>query len=116
MTNILLHEYYYRYRQQRKEIKDLLDTNNFEEARTKLNAVLAEHESKYPWESVDARRDFNFGESIILRHAKRHLDHALDVRNSEFQDENGNIFHLTDKVKRQILDAVKSDYSSPRTT
>lgn len=116
MTNLIIHEYYYRYQEQRKQIKNILDSGNFEEARTKLNTVLAEHQSKYPWQSVNTRKDFNFGESIILRHAKKHLDFAIDVQNNTFQDENGNIFYLTDKVKRQIIDAVKPDYNSPPTS
>jgi hypothetical protein len=78
MTNLLVYNYYYRYKQFRKNIKDnLVDAQNYVEARNQLQNIIAEHQSKFP--DSDTRRDFNFGEKIIMEHAKRHLNEYVDA-------------------------------------
>lgn len=109
MTNVLFYGYYYRYRELRKQIKNLLDSDLYEEAKTNLDSTIIEHQGKYG-QTPEQRLDFNYGERIILKHAKRHLDAQLERGNVEFINEQGEIIHQSDKVKHAISDIPKPDY------
>ena len=108
MTNILYHNYFYRYREARKQIKAVADTANYVEAKTRLDALIAEHESNYPI----LAKDFNFGERLMMEHAQRHLQTVIDKNDPEFVDMNGNIGHQSDIAKEALLQVPKTDYSA----
>ena len=111
MTNLLLYEYYYRYGEHRKQTKILVDAANYEEAKTKLETVIAEHESKYSNAELLARKDFNYGEKLILDHIKLHLDTVIENSDPTFTDINGQIKHQSDIVKDELLREPEQDYS-----
>lgn len=102
MVNILIHEYYYRYRQFRKNIKNTVDSANYVQARTELTNLITEHESKFP--DSDSTKDFNWGEKIMMTHAKRHVDAILT------QDVSGYLDIHIDTVKDALVRVPKSDY------
>jgi hypothetical protein len=108
MTNYLYYNYFYRYRQLRKNIKDIVDSNNFVGAQTQLNNIIAEFEAKFP--DSDIKRDYNFGEKIMMIHAKNHLDTVIDKNDPEFF-ESGVLKHQSDIVREALLRVPKSDYS-----
>lgn len=109
-ANLFIHEYYYRYRQYRKQIKDIVDNQNYIDARNQLNAAIAEQQTKFP--DMDTRRDFNFGEKIMMVHAKNHLDTVIEDNDPPFLNyKTGTIEHNSDTVKSALLRVPKSDYS-----
>jgi type II secretory pathway component HofQ len=109
LTNILLHNYYYRYKEQRKQTKDLVENSNYTQARDKLDQVLAEHQTKYP--DSDTKKDFNYGEKLIMRQARNHIQEALIDENNPDQyyvDPITNVVTLrkhSDQIK-QILEYI----------
>lgn len=108
MTNYLLYNYYYRYRQLRKNTKAVVDTEDYVQAQTELNNIIAEHETKYP--DSGTKLDFNYGEKIMMDHAKRHLGAVIDQDDPGFFD-NGVLSHQSDIVKEALLQVPKQDYS-----
>ena len=113
MTNHLLYSYYYRFREHRKQTKILVDSGNYQEAKTKLEAAIAEHENKY---SESTKRDFNYGEKLMMNHAKRHLDTVIDKNDPPFvESTTGETKHQSDTVKEALLQTPKQDYSSSPT-
>ena len=107
----MLHEYYYRYRQQRKLVKDIVDVGNYQAAKTKLETTIAEFDIKYP--AVLNKRDFNYGEKLIMNHANRHLDTVIDKNDPPFvESTTGEIQNQSDIVKEVLLQTPKKDYSS----
>ena len=70
-ANIIINNYYYRYRQQRKNCKDLVDANNLQQAKTILQNSIIEHQNTFP--NSDTRRDFNWEEKLKMKHALDHL-------------------------------------------
>ena len=109
MTNLIIHEYYYRYREKRKLIKNqLVDIGNYQTAKTQLENALTEHLTKFP--TADTRRDFNYGEKIMVNHALAHLNTVIEQNDPEFFD-NGVIKHQSDIVKEALLQNPKTDYS-----
>ena len=81
MTNHLLYSYYYRFREHRKQVKILVDSEDYQEARDKLEAAITEHENKY---SESTKRDFNYGERLMMDHSKDHLDTVIDNNDPPF--------------------------------
>jgi hypothetical protein len=109
LTNILLYGYYYRFKEHRKQIKNLVDTGqDYTLALSKLTTAIQEHNTKYP---NNNKRDFNFGEKITMEHAKDHLEAVIDKNDPSFIDSNGNIKHQSDLVKEGLLHQPKQDYS-----
>ena len=112
MTNLLLHNYYYRYRGQRKLVRDIIvGTGDFVGAKTKLDSVIIEYNSKY---SGSDKKDFNYGEKIMLIHARDHLNAVIDKNDPGFFD-NGVLKHHSDIVKEGLLRVPKSDYTDTGT-
>lgn len=113
MTNILYYNNFYRYRESRKQIKNIVDTANFVEAKTRLDELIAEHELNYP----TLKRDFNYGERIMMEHAQRHLEAVIDQNDPTFgltspddiTTSIGTGKH-SDKVKEALLQNPKSEY------
>lgn len=105
---IILHNYYYRYRTVRKDVvKPLVDSTNYNTAKTVLENAIQEQNIFYP--NMDIKKDFNYGEKIMMEHAKRHLDAVIDKNDPEFLD-NGIIKHQSDIVKSALLQTPKTEY------
>jgi hypothetical protein len=90
-----------------------MDTNDFVAAKTKLESTIAEHVASYPF----LNKDFNYGERLMLEHAKRHLDVVIDKNDPVFFDTdpldigNTNIpRHQSDIVKDALLRTPKQEY------
>lgn len=114
MTNLIIHEYYYRYRERRQLIKNqLVDIGNYTEAKTQLENTIAEHNQKYPTEVTDTRKDFNYGEKIMMNHALNHLNAVIDQNDPSFinSDDGSTTGHQSDIVKEALLHVPKSDYT-----
>ena len=111
MTSILIHEYFYRYRQQRKLVKDIVDIGNYQAAKTKLETTIAEFDTKYPVLNLN-KKDFNYGEKLMMNHAKRHLDTVIDKNDPPFvESTTGETKHQSDIVKEALLQTPKQDYT-----
>jgi len=105
---LLVFEYYYnRYRQQRQNCKALVDSSNYITARTQLQNMIAEHQQKYP--DSDTKKDFNYGEKLMIQHALNHLNSVIDRNDPPFGD-NGVIKHQSDIVKESLLQIPKQQY------
>lgn len=112
MVNLLLHNNYYRYREKRKQIKIVVDTGDYPTAKTQLEAAITEYENKY---SGSERRDFNYGEKLMMNHAKKHLDTVIIINDPPFvESTTGETRHQSDIVKEALLQIPKQDYSSTR--
>ena len=108
MVNLLLHNNYYRYREKRKQIKIVVDTGDYPTAKTQLEAAITEYENKY---SGSERRDFNYGEKLMMNHAKSHLDAIIDQNDPSFIDSaTGETKHQSDIVKEALLQTPKQSY------
>lgn len=75
MTNLILYGYYYRYRQARKSIKDLVTADNFSTAKTFLDSYKAQHDN-YVQNGNISTTDENFTafDNRSIHHAADHLD------------------------------------------
>jgi hypothetical protein len=76
MVNILLFTYYYKYKQARKVIRDLIDID-IEQAQTKLNQNIQEHDNYVTNNNSPISLDqdtFTKTDNLSLHHAKDHLD------------------------------------------
>jgi hypothetical protein len=115
LTNLLLYGYYYRYRELRKQVKALVDIADYIEAKADLDAALVEHLAKYG-DLPEQRRDFNYGERIIMNHAKAHLDTVLDQDDPSFiidlmDGSPTTVGRHSDIVKDTLLVVPKADYT-----
>jgi hypothetical protein len=109
LTNIYLHNYYYRYSEQRKQAKNLVDSANYTQAKTKLVDAITEHITLYP--DSDTKRDFNFGEKIIMQHALNHLNTVIDLSDPIYFDSIAlGTKHQSDIVKDSLLMTPKLQY------
>jgi ribosomal protein L22 len=100
LTSILLHNYYYRYSQQRKNVKQEIENGNYVQAKNQLDNVITEHQSKFP--NAETRKDFNYGEKLILTQAKNHIQEALI-------DENNPDLYLVDPITNVVTLGKHSD-------
>lgn len=115
MTNfIITYQYYYRYREARKQVKNLVDSADYSGAKIKLDSAIAEHETKYgTTQSMKLNRpDFNYGERIAMEHPARHLDAVITQNDPSFVEADGvTLGHHSDIVKQGLLHVPKTDYS-----
>lgn len=110
-----MHNYYYRYSQHRKNVKQNIDTANYTEAKTQLDNIITEHESKFP--DAETKKDFNYGEKLILTQARNHIQEALINENNPdlyFVDDNFNrtLGKHSDQVNQILSQTPKSDYNN----
>lgn len=109
MVGIIVYQYFFRYKAIRKDVvKPLVDATDYNTAKTKLENSIQEQTSFYP--NMDVKKDFNYGEKIMMEHAKRHLDAVIDKNDPAF-NESGIIKHQSDIVKSALLQTPKTDYS-----
>ena len=109
-ANILINNYYYRYRQQRKNCKSLVDAQNYTQARTQLQNMIAEHIQKYPDSAT--KRDFNYGEKLIIQHALNHINATIRKNDPPFIDHTGELKHQSDIVKSALVEVPDQTYST----
>ncbi len=114
LTNILFYGYYYHYRELRKQCKVLVDSSNYIDAKTKLDSAITEHNTKYGI-TVEQKRDFNYGERIMMEHTQLHLNTVIDKNDPSFLiqaiDGTTTTGHHSDIVKDALVRIPKSDYS-----
>lgn len=97
------------YEAYRSRIKNIVDTANYNTAKTELENVITEHDTWLGQLGNPLNRIY--GENIMMKHALRHLNTVIDKSDPEFMDENGNIKHQSDIVKEALLREPKTDYS-----
>jgi hypothetical protein len=83
MPSAIVYGYYYRFKAARTTIKDLVTIDNLEEATTKLDIYISEHDNYIS--------NVNLGNSVFtdtdnksLHHAKRHLN-AFNITGQLYQ-------------------------------
>jgi hypothetical protein len=79
--------------------------------KTDLEKLIAEHDEIYPPAQLETKRDYYYGEMLMLNHARNHLNVVIDKNDPEFIDNNGNIKHQSDIVKEALQRIPKTDYS-----
>lgn len=105
-----MHILYYRYSSIRKDVvKPLVDNSQYQTAKTQLEDAITEHNNFFP--DLNTQRNFNFGEKIIMEHAKNHLDSVISDIDPPFIDSDGQIKHQSDIVKEALVYTPKQDYS-----
>lgn len=111
LTSYLYYQYYYRYRSTRKDVvKPLVDSSNFVTAKTRLENSIQEQNNFYP--DMDTKKDFNYGEKIMMQHALNHLNAAINKDDPPYIDTaTGTIKHQSDIVKEALLQTPKNNYS-----
>ena len=110
-ANLLLHNYYYRYRQKRQLIKTLVEAENYAQSKTDLETDIAEQESFYP--DIQNSLDFNYGENILLKHALTHLDTVIDDNDPTYVNRTTQETKNQSDIVKEALDATPlNDYTS----
>lgn len=107
MTNILYYQYFYRYREKRKQVKNLVDSLQYTDAKTRLENDIIEQSNFYP--DIDINKDFNFGEKLLMQHAINHLNPVINKNDPTYIDENGNIKHQSDIVKNILVETPEQN-------
>lgn len=80
MTNLLLHEYYYRGKSQRQLVKTLIESNDITNAQIKLIAAITEHDNYINSRGItNDGTTFTSVDNLSLHHAKDHLDSFQDT-------------------------------------
>jgi hypothetical protein len=80
----LLHNYYYRNRDQRKYIKNLVQLDDFSNAQTKLAQVILQDDNYI--QSKNVTTEFAINDNSSLHHAQDHLDSFQITNTSEQKD------------------------------
>jgi hypothetical protein len=79
LTHLLFYDYYYRFREHRKQIKNLVIANNHEAAISKLDTVIEEHNNYITSRNIENNGNtFTSLDSFSLRHAKNHTKY-IDI-------------------------------------
>lgn len=80
MTNfIITYQYYYRYRQARKTIRDLVASDNFVDAQNMINSFVTEHDNYINNNGnpiPNTGETFTSVDNLSLHHGKDHLEFA----------------------------------------
>lgn len=76
MTNLLIHNYYHRYREYKRQIKNLLNGgNNSQEAKTKLDLAVIENDNYIASRGIiNDGSTFTSVDNLSLHHAQDHLN------------------------------------------
>lgn len=86
MTNLILYGYYYRYRQARKSVKDLVSADNFSTAKTILDQYIQEHDAYMQNNSIPIIHDnFTTTDNASLHHASAHMEAVIFNPNNQIQ-------------------------------
>lgn len=72
MTSYLYYQYFYKYRDQRKYIKNLVESDNILSASTRLNDVISEDDNYIIQKNVTT--EFAILDNMSLHHARDHLN------------------------------------------
>lgn len=76
-ANVLFYNYYYRYKQARKTVKDLVTANDFNTAKTLLDSYVAEHDNYTSSRNIIVNDSTFTGiDNLSLHHGKDHLEVA----------------------------------------
>ena len=75
MTNLLIHNYYYRAKSYKQLVKTLIQVdNNIEEAKNKLEVAIQEHDNYITARNISREENnFTIDDNLSLHHAKDHL-------------------------------------------
>lgn len=74
-ADLLIFTYYYKYKQSRQLIRDLVSNDNLTEAKNKLDPIVEEHNNYINDRGiVNDATNFTSQDNYSLRHAKVHLD------------------------------------------
>lgn len=100
-TSLILYQYYYRYKQFRKNIKTLVDSLDYTEAQTELETRIAEQQNFYGLSLSNS--EFNALENSEMIHANTHLDAVIDQNDPPYIDtDTQQTKHQSDIVKDSL--------------
>lgn len=81
MPPLLLYTYYYKYKDERKVIKNLVESDNVEVASIQINDVITEHDTYVNERGIqNDGNNFTSIDNLKLHHAKLHLDSLVDTQ------------------------------------
>lgn len=80
--NILYYNYFFKYRDERKVIKNMIQNNDISNATTRINSVISEHDIYLL--KTNNNSPFTTTDNKSLHHAKDHLD-AFNFTNDNIQ-------------------------------
>ena len=102
------------YQSSRAHLKDTIDID-INATKTELERIITEHDEIYPPEELEIKRDYNYGQKIILERARNHIQEAvIDLGNPNYYEVNGGTFEIkphSEKVKEILGYIPKSDYT-----
>lgn len=84
-SNLLLFYYYYRYKQSRQTIKNIIDIDDdIAEAKNRLDQIIVENDNYIDSNNIPKNDDSNFSslDNMSLHHAKLHLDDFVNTGQS----------------------------------
>lgn len=72
-----MYGYYYKYGEERKQIKNLVQSDAYTEARNRIDTVIAEHDNYMNSRNIpNDRNSFTSADNLSLKHASDHLVNA----------------------------------------
>ncbi len=84
LNNIFYYTYFYKYKQERLNVKELIKSDNFSGAISKLNSLITEHDDFINSNSIqNDGTSFTSIDNLTMKHARRHLDHATFEANQK---------------------------------
>ena len=87
-SSLLLYGYYYRYRQARKSVKDLVTADNFSTAKTFLDSYKAQHDNYVQNGNISTEDEsFTAIDNRSLQHAKDHLESVIELDSRPIEQE-----------------------------
>lgn len=96
MTNIVLFGYYFKYKQNRQVIKDLVSVDNFSQALAQLQQIVTEHNNYVSANNIEnTGNNFTSVDNLSLNHAKDHL--ASFVENGQSHQKGATIDALDEQ-------------------
>lgn len=101
MPNIILHGFYYRYREERKQIKNLVQSENYVDAKNKIDITIIEHDDYIQNRNItNDGNNFTSDDNFSLYHARKHLDGVLQLIQEQREDK------LIQRQKQSTIDAL----------
>jgi hypothetical protein len=83
MVAVLIYTYYYKYKDERKHLKSLVESNNISGATSIINQTISEHDSYISDNNILNTGDtFTSVDNLSLHHAQDHLN-SLEQQQSE---------------------------------
>jgi hypothetical protein len=102
LTNLLIHNYYYRGKSQKKLVKTLIESNDITNAKIKLDVSVIEHNGYINSKNiVNDGNNFTSVDNLSLNHAKRHVDSYINNNSEQQQQKDASIRALLEEEEQE---------------